>query len=118
MQLVKYGIHLIILSFFYMLGTWIQQLFHLFIPGSIIGMLLLFLALSFKLISPHWIAQGSNLLIRHLPLLFIPVTVGVIQYLGVLAGKGMLLILIVWSSTLFVAVLSGASSQYLLRKRR
>nr|WP_093132510.1 CidA/LrgA family holin-like protein [Salinibacillus kushneri] len=106
-----------ILSIFYVIGTKIQQFFHLIIPGSIIGMLLLFMVLLTTKFKTKWVDEGAKLLIKHLPLLFIPVTVGIINYLSIFNGKGILLIPIAFISTLIVIVGSGGISQYLARKR-
>ncbi len=41
MDVIRTILHIAILYGFYVLGSWIQELFNLVIPGSIIGMLLL-----------------------------------------------------------------------------
>ncbi|MYL54857.1 CidA/LrgA family holin-like protein [Pontibacillus yanchengensis] len=117
MKILTIGVHITIVTMFYYIGMWIQKAVGLFIPGSIIGMMLLFIALLTNVIKVTWIEKGSALLITHLPFLFIPVTVGVIQYLDLLTGKGLLLPVIVLVSTLLVAVLSGALSQFLVRQK-
>jgi holin-like protein len=108
---------LAVLTIFYYLGVWIQELFDLFIPGSIIGMLLLLIALLTKRIKATWVSEGANYIIKHLTLLFIPVTVGIINYLDVFTGKGILLLPIALGSTLLVILSSGAVSQYLVKRR-
>ncbi|MYL35247.1 CidA/LrgA family holin-like protein [Pontibacillus yanchengensis] len=117
MKILTIGVHITIVTMFYYIGMWIQKAVGLFIPGSIIGLMLLFIALLTNVIKVTWIEKGSALLITHLPFLFIPVTVGVIQYLDLLTGKGLLLPVIVLVSTLLVAVLSGALSQFLVRQK-
>ncbi len=64
----------------YMIGSFIQQLLHIPIPGSMIGMLLLFLLLMTGIVKEKWISRGANMLLSHLTLLFIPATVGVMDY--------------------------------------
>lgn len=80
-------------------------------------MLLLFMVLLTTKFKTKWVDEGAKLLIKHLPLLFIPVTVGIINYLSIFNGKGILLIPIAFISTLIVIVGSGGISQYLARKR-
>ncbi|MBO8157369.1 MAG: CidA/LrgA family protein [Bacillaceae bacterium] len=119
MQLARVIIHLFVLVLFYYAGVLIQWAFDLIVPGSIIGMVLLFLALLWGNVRLTWIEEGAQMLIRHLPLLFIPVTVGVIEYVYVFSGKGLVLFVIALVSTLLVMVTSGAVSQHLaLRKER
>ncbi|MBA2873860.1 CidA/LrgA family protein [Thermaerobacillus caldiproteolyticus] len=101
---------------FYLIGTWIQHLFHLLIPGSIIGMILLFLLLITNIIKEEWLGQGGKFLLAHLPLLFVPATVGVIEYISLFQGQGVLSIVDVIVSTIIVMVLSGAIGQWRARK--
>ena len=84
----------------YQVGNYIQQLLHIPIPGSIIGMLLLFILLQLKVVKVKWIANGANFLLSYLTLLFIPATVGIIQYVGFFSGMGILSIVVVIISTI------------------
>ena len=51
---------------FYLLGEWIVDLTGIIIPGSIIGLVLLWLALFFKVFKVAYIQQGANLLLTFL----------------------------------------------------
>lgn len=117
MRIVKIIMQIAVLYIIFMAGTWIQKTFQLFIPGSIIGMLLLFLLLLMGAFKQEWIETGSLFLIKYLPLLFVPVTVGIISFLDVFTGKGMLIILIVLMSTVIVMVCTGLVSQWLVVKK-
>ncbi|RNF38729.1 CidA/LrgA family protein [Planococcus salinus] len=100
---------------FYLAGEWLQLFFDLPLPGSIIGFLLLFVALLLKIYPLQWIESGSRLILAFLPLFFIPATVGVMDYGELFAGKGMWLIVIVIVSTLLAMGASGWTSQYISR---
>ncbi len=102
---------------FYLIGVWIKDGLEIFIPGSIIGMLLLFLCLYFKLIPTNFLEAGTSLLLRHMPLLFIPVTVGVLNFLDLFFSKGIGLFFIAMISTLLVMGVTGLVSQTLIRKK-
>lgn len=117
MKIVLLFLQVALLYVFYLLGGWIQEFFGLIIPGSIIGMLLLFGLLLSGILKSNMIEQGAALLVRHLPLLFLPVTVGIIQYFEVFRGKGLILVLIVIFSTVMVMVLSGFFSHFLWKRR-
>ncbi|WP_102029254.1 CidA/LrgA family protein [Salirhabdus sp. Marseille-P4669] len=117
MNVVKIILHIGILILFYLVGTWIQQALDLFIPGSIIGMLLLLVALLMRKFNPAWIHDGATLLINHLVLLFIPVTIGILEYLHLFSGRGLLLIPIVLVSTVLVMITAGFVSQTLVKRR-
>ncbi len=115
MKLIKILFQIAILFAFYYIGTWIQEAFSLFIPGSIIGMLLLFSLLLSNLVKLHWINEGIDILLKDMPLLFIPVTVGVLEYINFFIGKGIILLFIVLFSTAMVIVTSGFTAKLLLK---
>lgn len=106
-------IHIAILYAFYYIGTIIQQFLHIPIPGSVIGLLLLFTLLVTKVIKATWIEEGARFMMNNLVLFFIPATVGIINYSSLFTGKGILLIIIAVISTAFVMVSSGLTSQWI-----
>lgn len=53
-------------------------------PGSIIGMLLLFCALAAGWARLEWVQDGAGLLLKHMAVMFVPVAVGLVGYLGLL----------------------------------
>lgn len=117
MQFLRIVAHIAILFVFYWLGTWIQHTLHLFIPGSVIGMILFLIVLLSGWFNPKWAEEGASLLIRHLPLLFLPVTVGAMEYVELFKGRGFLMVIIVLFSTALVMVAGGAVAQALIRRR-
>ncbi|KZN67009.1 hypothetical protein N478_19460 [Pseudoalteromonas luteoviolacea S4060-1] len=61
------------------------------IPAPLLGMLLLFALLQGRIIHVNWVKSASQLLIAYLAFFFIPVGVGVINYLNLLAGNVLLI---------------------------
>ncbi|MEC5423954.1 CidA/LrgA family protein [Virgibacillus sp. C22-A2] len=113
---VKVIIHIAILYGIYLIGDFVQLSLGLFIPGSVIGLLILFVLLMTGVLKVTWIEEGTKFIIKHLTFFFIPATVGVISYFDLFAGKGILLILIILISTVLVMAGSGLVSQWLMRK--
>lgn len=101
-----------------LIGESISSLLKLPIPGSIVGLLLLFLCLHFKVIPEKYIKEGAGFLLAILPLFFIPATVGVIQYPEFLSGKGITLVLIVMISTFVTMIIAGRVSELYEEKKR
>lgn len=99
------------LFIFNFLGEFISSLFKLPLPGSIVGLLLLFLSLHYKLIPETYIKEGVGFLLAILPLFFIPATVGIIQYPEFLSAKGITLIVIVMISTFLTMIVAGRVSE-------
>ncbi|WP_018932575.1 CidA/LrgA family protein [Gracilibacillus lacisalsi] len=116
MKYLKIILQISVLFLFYYIGEAIQSAFSLFIPGSIIGMLLFFALLTFKLIRVEWVADGIDLLIKDMPIFFVPVTVGVVQYLEFFYGKGSLMIPLVILSTFLTVGISSCITSLLLKK--
>ncbi len=71
-------------------------------PGPVIGMLLLFLALMLPVVKRHLaqsVGEAAQVLLAHLSLLFVPVGVGVMVHLGLLSAFGVKLVLVIVLST-------------------
>ncbi|MBW7475839.1 CidA/LrgA family holin-like protein [Paenibacillus oenotherae] len=115
MKIITIIVQIGILYLFYLAGEWVQELLSLTLPGSILGLLLLWAALLCKLLPAKWIDSGANFIQSYLPLIFIPATIGIMNYFNIFAGKGMLLILVVIASTLITMVAAGYTSQFIVR---
>ncbi len=116
-NIFKIILHIIFLYSIYRIGDWIQNAFDLIIPGSVIGMIILFVLLSTDLIKVVWIEEGAKFVVNNLVLFFIPATVGLINYLDFFAGRGFLLVLIVLFCTVLVIASSGATSQWIMYRK-
>lgn len=68
--------------FFYFTGEFISYFIDGFVPGSVIGMVLLFLALAFKLVKPTKVKKLSTVLTENMGLFFLPAGVGLMNSLG------------------------------------
>lgn len=73
-------------------------------PGPVVGMVLLLVALRWELVRAP-VSACADFLLSHLSLLFVPVGVGVIVHLGLLAEYGLrMLVVIVLSTWVGIAV--------------
>ncbi|WP_249869502.1 CidA/LrgA family protein [Oceanobacillus saliphilus] len=117
LRLDKVILHIVILYVIFLIGDWIQQTLNLFIPGSVVGMIILLILLLSNIIKLSWIEEGTKLFVNHLTLFFIPATVGVINYLEIFTGKGLLVIGIILVSTALVIGISAKVSQWIIRKK-
>ncbi|MFZ1874335.1 MAG: CidA/LrgA family protein [Chania sp.] len=109
------AIVLIYLSLF--TGNAIASLLPIAIPGSIIGMLILFALLSSQILPAKWVKPGCQLLIRYMVLLFVPIAVGVMQYYRQIIDDLGPLVVSCLLSTLLVFVVVGYTSHYFHRER-
>ncbi|MET3634683.1 CidA/LrgA family protein [Streptococcus porcorum] len=76
---MKIYVQFMIILFFAFVGEGISTLGHLPIPGSIIGLLLLFIALKTKLIRLRHIHLVGQFLLANMTILFLPAAVGIME---------------------------------------
>ena len=90
--------------FFYFVGEFVSFLIRGFIPGSVIGMLLLFVSLAFRWVKPEKVDKLSKLLTDNMGLFFLPAGVGLMTSFGVISQYWpFLLIASVISTVLVIA---------------
>ncbi|WPK12141.1 CidA/LrgA family protein [Lysinibacillus louembei] len=116
MQIIRTIAQIGILTIYYYLGVVIVNLTGIFIPASIVGLILLWLSLYFKLIKVQYIQDGATFFLAFLTLFFIPSTIGVVDHPELLSKAGLYLILAVIVSTLFTIALTGKWSQWIEKK--
>ncbi len=56
-------------------------------PASILGLILLFLSFNFGLIKVEWVKPVSDPLLTYMALLFIPIGVGLVNYIELIQGQ-------------------------------
>lgn len=94
-------------------GEIITRLAKLPIPGPVIGMVLLFCWLMARQKMPSDLETTGGFLLRHLPLLFVPAGVGVINYLDLLARSWMPIAAAILIGTVLTIAATGAVMQFL-----
>lgn len=94
-------------------GRGLSALLPVIIPGSILGMLILFALLASQLLPLHWVKPGCHLLIRYMALLFVPISVGVMNDMDILTAQFGPIVVSCIVSTLIVMVTVGLMSQHL-----
>lgn len=94
-------------------GKWLSQACQLPIPGSLIGMVLLFLCLHGGLIRLRWVEAGAALLFSQMIVFFVPAIAGIMQYPWLLGIKGLLVLLVVVSGSALVMISTGVAAERL-----
>ncbi len=74
---MKIYLQLLIIFGFSFIGNAISNVFRLPVPGSILGMILLFLALQFKILEFRHVDEAGSFLINNMTILFLPAGVGI-----------------------------------------
>ena len=104
--------------FFYLLGCVVSALTGNFIPGSVVGMLLLFGALSAGWLRPWRMKRAAGFLLDNMMLFFIPVGVGLIASYSLVSKYLAAILVASIVSTVLVIVVVGMIEQKLEGKRR
>ncbi|MER2527324.1 MAG: CidA/LrgA family protein [Candidatus Competibacter denitrificans] len=107
---------LAVLLAFQLLGEAIAQVGHLPIPGPVIGMVLLFLALQWHSALPESLRTTVQTLLSHLSLLFVPAGVGIIQYGALLAKEWLALTLAILISTILTIAMTALVMRVLMHR--
>ncbi|MGT2907659.1 CidA/LrgA family protein [Streptococcus dentiloxodontae] len=76
---MKYYVQFMLICLFALIGEVLSTFFNLPIPGSIIGLFLLFLALYFKLLRLRHINAVAQFLLANMTILFLPAGVGIME---------------------------------------
>ena len=97
------------------IGDILNKVFRIPIPGNILGMILLLLALLTGIIKLHQIEEISKFLLDHLSFLFIPAGVGLLAVTGVLKDSWYILLLIAIITTILVMAVTALVVQFLRR---
>lgn len=94
-------------------GNAISQLLPIMIPGSIIGLLLLFFLLTFQLIPGRWVRNGCNLFMKYMTILFVPAAMGIMDNYGLLLNNWAPILIGSIVSTFVVLLFTGWLMQFL-----
>lgn len=84
-----------------------QQLLHLPIAGSIIGLVLFYILLMTGVVKETWIKSGANLFLATMIFFFLPSIVGVKNIIGQMDSNFVIFFLLIAFGTVTVAYLSG-----------
>jgi holin-like protein len=79
-------------------GELLVRALNLPLPGPVVGMVLLLVALRWAAVRAS-VAGCAEFLLGHLSLLFVPVGVGVMTHLGVLGEHGLRIVVVISAST-------------------
>ncbi|KPV57564.1 holin [Paenibacillus sp. A3] len=106
---------------FFVLVSWLLNgltaLLHLPVPGSILGIVLVFVLLQLKIIRIEWIDLGAKWLLAEMLLFFIPAAAGMIQYRALLRDNGLPIMLVLVCSLVVVMLSAGLVAQAIVKRK-
>lgn len=115
MKMIK-GVFIILL--FYFIGQFLSYLINGFVPGNIIGMILLFLSLYLKVVSPDNVSDVANAFTRNMAIFFIPAGAGLLGSYGIISKFWMSILIVCSVSTILVIAVVGIIQQQMEKRRK
>ncbi|MGR5131645.1 CidA/LrgA family protein [Vibrio alfacsensis] len=117
LQLVRVFISLALIMGALGIGNTIQKFTAISVPGSVIGMLVLFLSMVLGIIKVEWVKPGATLFIRYMILLFVPISVGLMQHFDMLIANALPILASAVGGSLIVLVSLAWLLDYLLKEK-
>ena len=114
--LVKLVLQLALILLITYIGTEVQKLLHIPLAGSIVGLILFFLLLQFKIIPESWIDVGANFLLKTMVFFFIPSVVGIMDVASDITLNYVLFFIVIIIGTCVVALSSGFIAEKMVGK--
>lgn len=102
-----------LLLLFQLCGEVVSRLFDLPIPGNVMGMGFLLLALMLGVVKLAWLEEAAEFLLSHLALFFVPAGVGVMVYGDLIAAEWLPISVATVVSTFVVMAVTGRLAQKL-----
>jgi holin-like protein len=101
---------------FQCLGEALVRLAGLPVPGPVVGMLLLFVALRVRRATPEALTVAAAGLLKHLSLLFVPAGVGVMLHVGRVADEWLPIAVALVASTIVAIAVTALTMRALIRR--
>jgi len=102
---------------FQCLGEVLVRVTGLPVPGPVVGMLLLFVALRVRRAAPQPLTLAADGLLKHLSLLFVPAGVGVMLHVGRLVDEWVPILVALVVSTALAIAATALTMRALIRWR-
>jgi holin-like protein len=99
------------------IGEFISRVVHVPIPGNVLGMIILLLALLMGVVKLEQVEKAADTLIGKLSLFFVPAGVGVMLYFDIISKYALPILGTTVISTLLVLVVTGHVTQLFIKNK-
>ena len=115
---MKYLQQMLLIILFSFLGELLHHLIPATIPDSIYGMVLMFLALSLKLVKLKAVKDAGSFLVSFLPVLFVAPIVSLVDCWDMIEPNLLAIAVIILVSTVICFAVSGLATQWFMGRRK
>lgn len=98
-----------------LISSMLSSIFNL--PGTIVGMILLFLLLQFKVIKEEDIKEVADFLLNNMAIFFVPAGVSLINSLGLISDNILVLLLSITIATAIIMLVTGKIVEFMINKK-
>lgn len=98
------------------LGILIQNIFHLPLPGTILGMIILFILLWTKVLKVESIEKVCNFLVLNMIIFFLPPAVELLEYMTLLEKGFFKIIILLIVTTVITMVVTGKTVEFCIKR--
>ncbi len=114
-KILKVIIGFLIIILIQIISNYIIKFTGLPVSSAILGLIMFVIFLKYKIINKKYVEDCVNLILKYMPLLFIPLFVGIISYYKIIANDLLKLILIIILSTITVLVLTAITVETIIK---
>lgn len=97
-------------------GIIIQNLFHLPLPGTILGMLILFILLWTKVLKVESIEKVCDFLILNMIIFFLPPAVELLEYMALLKTGFLKILILLVATTVITMIVTGKTVDFCIKR--
>lgn len=112
---MKFVKQFFIIIFISLLGEILHYFLPLPIPASIYGLVLMFLALKFKICPLDAVKETSKYILSIMPIFFVAPAIAILSNLEVLKTHWLFFLLVSFFSTILTMIVAGWSTQLIIR---
>ncbi|MGL4850744.1 MAG: CidA/LrgA family protein [Clostridium sp.] len=106
----------LIILIIYIIGEVISGLTHIPVPGNIVAMIILFIALCLKIVKVEQIDTISNFFLDHLAFFFLPAGVAVMNSFGLIKANIVQILIVCLVTTAITMTITGLAVQAIANK--
>ena len=118
MTWLRTGLQLVVLGVLYTACQWLVTRTGIPVPPGLLALLVLIGLLLSRAVPEKAVDQGGDLLLRYLPVIFLPPGIGVIRELHLVRGHGLGLALILLASLFVGQLVAGRVAQAVVDRER
>lgn len=100
------------------LSDFIVKMLNIHFPAPLIGMIILVLLIYFKIIPVHIVEDSSDLMLKNMSLFFVPLLVGIVVYLNVIAQNAVPILFTILITTVIIIVVTGITIEQIIKRRK